>query len=141
MTDDPTSNTTSGSTDGGSDAGEEHPGWQTDAYGSGSGTRTGREWIAQLQSMIENLAEQATPVVREVGAKAAELAALAGEKAGPVAHRAAVMTAEAGQKLALKSRDLAAELRRDQAADGTSAATGDVGTDVATDETITGDAP
>ena len=36
-----------------------------------------REWLAQAQSMIENLATQAAPVVREVGAKAAELAALA----------------------------------------------------------------
>ena len=41
----------------------------------------------QLQAMIEKLATQAAPVVREVGAKAAELAALAGEKAGPVARR------------------------------------------------------
>ena len=75
-----------------------------------------REWLAQLQAMIENLAEQAAPVVREVGAKAAELAALAGEKAGPAAQRAAVFTAEAGQKLAERSRDFAAELRRDIAA-------------------------
>lgn len=139
MTDDPTKSTTSGSTDG-SNAGTEPSGWQTDPYASGSANRTGREWVAQLQSMIENLAEQATPVVREVGAKAAELAALAGEKAGPVAHKAAEMTAEAGQKLALKSRDLAAELRRDQP-EGGSTETGGVATDVATDETITGDAP
>ena len=38
--------------------------------------------------MIENLATQAAPVVREVGAKAAELAAMAGEKAGPLTQRA-----------------------------------------------------
>ncbi|HYL40738.1 MAG TPA: hypothetical protein VET90_05455, partial [Candidatus Binatus sp.] len=37
----------------------------------------GREWLTQLQQMIEQLATQAAPVVREVGAKAAELAALA----------------------------------------------------------------
>ena len=76
----------------------------------------GREWVAQLQSMIEQLTTQAAPIIREVGAKAAELAALAGEKAGPAAHRAAVFTQEAGIKLAERSRDLAAELRRDQAA-------------------------
>ena len=38
-----------------------------------------REWLTQLQAMIENLATQAAPVVREVGAKAAELAEMAGE--------------------------------------------------------------
>ena len=72
-----------------------------------------REWLAQLQAMIENLATQAAPVVREVGAKAAELAAIAGEKAGPIAQRAAELTGEAGHKLAERSRDLAAEWRRD----------------------------
>jgi hypothetical protein len=35
----------------------------------------------------------------------------------PVAQRAAELTADAGQKLAARSRDLAAELRRDQTAD------------------------
>ena len=59
-----------------------------------------REWLAQLQAMIENLATQAAPVVREVGIKAAELAAKAGEKAGPVAQRAAELTGQAGHKLA-----------------------------------------
>ena len=78
----------------------------------------GREWMTQLQQMIDKLATQAGPVVREVGAKAAELAALAGEKAGPVAHRAAELTTEAGLKLADRSRDFAAEIRRDQAARG-----------------------
>jgi hypothetical protein len=75
-----------------------------------------REWLAQLQAMMEQLATQAAPVVREVGAKAAELAALAGEKAGPVATRTAAATGQAGQRLAERARGLAAELRRDQAA-------------------------
>ena|SRR5258706_12643213 len=74
-----------------------------------------REWIAQLQAMIENLATQAAPVIREVGAKAAELAATAGEKAGPVAQRAAELTGQAGQKIAERSRVFAADLRADQA--------------------------
>jgi hypothetical protein len=85
--------------------------------GSGASS-TGREWLSQLQAMIENVTEAAGPVLREVSAKAAELAAIAGEKAGPVAARAAEFTAEAGSKLAERSRDLAAELRRDQAARG-----------------------
>jgi hypothetical protein len=80
------------------------------------GTGQAREWVAQLQAMIERIATQSAPVIREVGAKAAELAALAGEKAGPVAQRAAEFTGKAGEKLAEKSRDLAAELRRDAAA-------------------------
>jgi hypothetical protein len=82
---------------------------------SGSGGSTGREWLAQLQTMIENAATQATPVMRQVAAKAAELAAVAGEKAGPVAARAAELTAGAGQRIADRSRGLATELRRDQA--------------------------
>jgi len=86
-----------------------------------------REWLAQLQTMMENLATQAAPVVRQVGAKAAELAALAGEKAGPVAQRAAEITGQAGTKLAERSRDLAAELRRD--AEAAKAATDGKGED------------
>lgn len=82
----------------------------------GSAAATGREWIAQLQAMIENAATQAAPVMREVAAKAAELAAVAGDKAGPVAARAAELTAEAGHRIAERSRDLAADLRREQAA-------------------------
>jgi hypothetical protein len=75
-----------------------------------------RERLAQLQEIIENFTEQAGPVLRQVGAKAAELAVVAGEKAGPVAARAAELTAEAGTRIAERSRELAAELRRDQAA-------------------------
>jgi hypothetical protein len=76
-----------------------------------------REWLGQLQAMIENLATQAVPVVREIGAKAAELAAVAGEKAGPIAAKAAEVTADAGTRFAERSRNLATELRRDAEAD------------------------
>src|SRR4051812_14144489 len=106
----------------------------TNPAGSGSGDESfwqepapqsrSSEWLAQLQSMIEQLTTQAAPVVREVGAKAAELAALAGEKAGPMAQRAAELTAEAGLKIAGRSRDLATELRRDMAARGEGAGDG-----------------
>ena len=90
----------------------------TNGSPAGETTSTGREWLSQLQAMIENIAEQAGPVLREVSAKAAELAALAGEKAGPVATRAAELTAEAGAKLAERSRDLATDLRRERAPKG-----------------------
>ncbi len=97
--------------------------WTGDEADVAESTPSGREWLTQLQSMIENVTEQAGPVLRQISAKAAELAAVAGEKAGPVAARAAEMTAEAGTRIAERSRDLAAELRRDQAAREASAAT------------------
>src|SRR5437867_7463288 len=98
------------------DAGSDEFAWTEPEQGSGDAGAKAREWLSQLQAMIENLATQAAPVVKEVGAKAAELAAIAGDKAGPVAQKAAEFTGQAGQKLAEKSRDLAAELRRDLAA-------------------------
>lgn len=87
--------------------------WTEPETAQGGTGQQAREWLAQLQGMIENLATQAGPVVREVGIKAAELAAKAGEKAGPVAQRAAELTGHAGTKLASRSRDIAADLRRD----------------------------
>ncbi len=72
----------------------------------------GREMLVQLQQMIDTLATQAAPVMREVAAKAAELAAVAGEKAGPIAHRAAGMTETVGQRVAVRSKEVAADLRR-----------------------------
>ena len=93
--------------------------WTGDGETSGdseSASSSAREWLSQLQAMIENITEQAGPVLRQVSAKAAELAVVAGEKAGPVAARAAELTAEAGSRIAERSRDIAADLRRDQAA-------------------------
>jgi hypothetical protein len=102
-------------------------------WSSGEGTESGRgaagrEWVTQLQSMIDNLATTAAPVIKEIGAKAAELAALAGEKAGPIAHRAADVTATAGVKVAERGREVAAELRRDAGRNGDSGTTGSGGT-------------
>lgn len=111
MTDDMTPKTSGKTTDAGSD----EFAWTEPEQAAGETGAKAREWIAQLQSMIENLATQAAPVVKEIGAKAAELAAIAGDKAGPVAAKAAEYTGQAGQKIAEKSRDLAAELRRDVA--------------------------
>jgi hypothetical protein len=105
--------------------------WEEPAPQSGSG----REWVSQLQTMIEQVATQAAPVAREVGAKAAELAALAGEKAGPAAHRAAQITTEAGLKLAERSRTFAAEIRREQAARGEGGASGTASSDAASSST------
>ena len=68
--------------------------------------------LVQLQQMIDTLATQAAPVMREVAAKAAELAAVAGQKAGPLAHKAAGMTESVGQRVAARSKEMAADLRR-----------------------------
>ncbi|HYM83044.1 MAG TPA: hypothetical protein VEY67_02690 [Candidatus Dormibacteraeota bacterium] len=112
--------------------------------GSGGGPRaTGREWMDQLQSMIDDIATQAAPVVRQIGAKAAELAAVAGEKAGPIAHRAAEATETAGIRLAERSRQLAEDLKRQQATEGTapgSTAAGDAADVPPTDPGATGGA-
>ena len=72
----------------------------------------GREMLVQLQQMIDTLATQAAPVMREVAAKAAELAAVAGQKAGPLAHKAAGVTESVGQRVAARSKEMAADLRR-----------------------------
>jgi hypothetical protein len=91
--------------------------WSGGGDDGSESTGTTREWLAQLQSMIDNAATQARPVLREVAAKAAELAAVAGEKAGPIAHKAAEVTAQAGSKVAERSREVAADLRRDAGED------------------------
>ncbi|HUQ78174.1 MAG TPA: hypothetical protein VM427_04815 [Patescibacteria group bacterium] len=72
---------------------------------------TAERMIGQLQSMIDSVATQAAPVVRQIGAKAAELAAVAADRAGPLAHKAADVTAGASGRIAEKSRTWAADLR------------------------------
>jgi hypothetical protein len=77
----------------------------------GAGAAKGREWLAQLETMINDVTTQAAPVARQVAAKAAELTAVAATKAGPFAQRAANATTDASQKLAERASSLAAELR------------------------------
>jgi hypothetical protein len=79
---------------------------------AGRARELGERWIGQLQEMIDQAGRQAGPVLRDVAAKAAELAAIAAENAGPVAHKAANVTGTVGDKLAARSKDLAADLRR-----------------------------
>jgi len=105
-----------------------------DSDKGGGPAQAARDVLTQIQSAVENvaekagpvareiqsraaplareLAERAVPVAREVGARAAGLAAMAGEKAGPLAAKAASVTADAGVKLAERSREVASELRR-----------------------------
>ncbi len=91
-------------------------GW--DASGWKVRDESARDWVGQLQGMIDGVAEHAGPVLREVAAKAAELAAVAAENAGPALQRAADMTTEVGHKVATRSKEYAAELRRQQAGQG-----------------------
>lgn len=79
-------------------------------------------WLGQLQDMIDQAGRQAAPLLRDVAAKAAELAAVAAENAGPVAHKAANVTEHVGDRLAARSKDLAADLRKAAEAARTQAA-------------------
>ncbi len=101
---------------------------------SGSGPAHGEPAIRQLDTMIENVANYATPVLREIAARAAELAAKAGQAAGPIAHRAAEKTEEVGGRLATRGREVASDLRRETGDRGgtssaTSAGSGSAGED------------
>jgi hypothetical protein len=99
---------TSGSTSGdaGTGAGSDAPG----------ASAKSREWLSQLETMIQDIATQAAPVVREVGAKAAELAAIAAVKAGPIAQKAAEVTTDVGQRFAERAQSVAADLRAERTA-------------------------
>lgn len=79
---------------------------------AGKARELGERWVGQLQEMIDQAGRQAGPVLRDVAAKAAELAAVAAENAGPVAHKAASVTEHVGDRLAARSKDLAADLRK-----------------------------
>jgi hypothetical protein len=83
--------------------------------------------IRQLETIIGNLTTFATPVLREIAARAAELAAKAGEAAGPVAHKAAAATEQVGERLAVKGHGIASGLRSERArpASGESAHSGE----------------
>ena len=78
--------------------------------------KSGDAWnepaIRQLDSMIENVANYAKPVLREIAARAAELAAKAGDAAGPMAHKAADKTEVIAGRVAVRGREVASELRQ-----------------------------
>jgi hypothetical protein len=116
-------------------------GWTgSEAEPAGQGSAPER-MLSQLQSMIDSIATQAAPVVKQIGAKAAELAAAAADRAGPIAHKAADATAGASVKIAERSREFAADLRRDNNGHGTTAVA-EPATDIASDlrdETASGE--
>ncbi len=112
----------SGEASGGDGTGAGGAEWETGGWRVHD--ESARDWVSQLQGMIDNVAEHAGPVLREVAAKAAELAAVAAENAGPALQRAATVTTEVGHKVAARSKEYAAELRRQQAEQGPGEAAG-----------------
>jgi len=90
------------------DTGSTGEGW---GEGDKAETVAGREWLGQLQKMIDDVATQAAPVARQVAAKAAELAAAGAAAAGPLAHKAADVTSDVSAKLAERANQLAKDLR------------------------------
>lgn len=95
--------------------------------GSSTGRFDPQQMVAQLQAMIDQVANNASPQLREIAAKAAELAAKAGERAGPLAQKAAVMTQSVGERVAARSSQVAADLRRAGGGDESSTAESSTG--------------
>jgi hypothetical protein len=91
--------------------------WTTDpspsdeAKGGSAGAAGARDILESVRDAVDDLAERAAPTVRELSARAAELTAIAADKAAPFAKRAGEVTADASGKLASKSREWASELR------------------------------
>ena len=75
------------------------------------GATTATSILDSVREVVDDLAERAAPTVRELSARAAELTAIAADKAAPFAKRAGEVTADASGKLAAKSREWASELR------------------------------
>ena len=76
-----------------------------------AGATTAASILESVRDVVDDLAERAAPTVRELSARAAELTAIAADKAAPFAKRAGEVTADASGKLAEKSREWASELR------------------------------
>ena len=71
--------------------------------------------LAQFQHLIEQVVS--APVTREVAAKAAELAAVAAERAGPAARSIAARTELVGQSVAERATTFASSMRSQDVAD------------------------
>jgi hypothetical protein len=128
---------------GNADRADETFGWTAPEGEPGGHAGTPAErMLGQLQSMIDSIATQAAPVVKQIGAKAAELAAAAADRAGPIAHKAADATAGASVKIAERSREFAADLRRETNGHRAGTATAEKTTEIASDlrrETASGE--
>jgi hypothetical protein len=116
--------------------------WSTFQGETDSGSETaGAKMISQLQAMIDSIATQAAPVARQIGLKAAELTALAADRAGPLAHKAGDAAADASGKLAVRSREFADAMRRELGVSGDGSATGETAEGESTTSTAVLDRP
>ena len=79
--------------------------------GNDPGAATATSILESVRDVVDDLAERAGPTVRELSARAAELTAIAADRAAPLAKRVGEVTADASGKLATKSREWASELR------------------------------
>jgi len=93
----------------------------TGASGSAAGASSATALLETLREAVDDLAERASPTVREFSARAAELVATAADKAAPLAKRAGEATSEASGKLAQKSRSWASDLHASVDADAADA--------------------
>ena len=76
-----------------------------------AGTSTPASILDSVRDLVDELTERAAPTVRELSARAAELTAIAADRAAPLAKRAGEVTADASATLASKSREWASDLR------------------------------
>ena len=98
-------------------------GWSSPG-GAGTGAASNATGILEsLRDALDDLFERATPTVKEVSVKAAELVGTAADKAAPVARKAGEATADASSSLAEKSRTWAAGVRDSLGAAGAAGAT------------------
>jgi len=117
-------------------AGDEGATGQTGPAAAGA---TATAILESIREAVDDLAERATPTMREFSARAAELAAVAADRAAPLARRAGEVTSDASGKLATKSRIWAADLRSSLAASDAGAPAADA--TEGTGSTVTDDPP
>ena len=98
-----------------------HPSSSGAPADAGSAGATATSILDSVRDAIDDLAERAAPSVREFSARAAELAAVAADRAAPFAKHAGEVTADASGKLATRSRSWAADLRAKSASTPTEA--------------------
>jgi hypothetical protein len=89
------------------------------ASGGSSPAATATAILESVREAVDDLADRASPTVREFSARAAELAADAADRAAPLVKRAGDATADASGKLASNARNWAAELRASLASSDT----------------------
>jgi hypothetical protein len=70
-----------------------------------------QQMVTQLQAMIDQVAHSTGPALKQVGAKAAELAAAAAKRTGPIAISIASKTEQVSQAVADRAERLATDLR------------------------------